>query len=65
MADDQYVKRQLANTRTQFDYQPPGVEINLKMGIPGDSLLQKSAEHWKKGVLHRLVRWDILASMLL
>ena len=55
MADDEYVKRQLANAKTQYDYQPPGVDINLMKGAPGDSLLKRSNDRFKRGAQHRLV----------
>lgn len=43
------------NEKTQFDSINSRIDINLKMGTPGENLLSKSKELMKKAALHRLV----------
>ena len=43
------------NEKTLFDYMSTGIDINLKMGTPGETLLRRSNEYMKKAALHRLV----------
>ena len=56
MADHQYTARRHVNEKTLFDDMGSGIDVNLKMGSPGDYLLRKSNELMKKATLHRLVR---------
>ena len=44
------------NDKTLFDYMSPGIDVNLKIGTPGETLLRRSTEYMKKAALHRLVR---------
>ena len=44
-----------ANEKTLYDYMSAGVDVNLKMGTPGKTLLCRSNELMKKAALHRLV----------
>lgn len=44
-----------ANEKTLFDCMFSSVDVNLKMGTPGEKLLSKSKEHMKKAAVHRLV----------
>ena len=55
MGDPQFAQRQMVNTKTQFDYQPPGVDINLIMGIPAEVLLKKACDRFSRGFTHKLV----------
>lgn len=43
------------NEKTLFDYMSRSVDVNLKMGTPGEKLLSKSKEHMKRAAVHRLV----------
>ena len=44
------------NEKTLFDYVAPGMDVNLKIGSPGEVLLKKSSQLMKTAALHRLVR---------
>ena len=54
MAGRQYTAKHV-NEKTQFDSINSRIDINLKMGTPGENLLSKSKELMKKAALHRLV----------
>jgi hypothetical protein len=43
------------NEKTLFDYMSQGIDVNLKMGTPPETLLRRSNEYMKKAALHRLV----------
>ena len=43
------------NEKTLFDYMSQGIDVNLKMGTPPETLLRRSNEYMKKVALHRLV----------
>jgi DNA-binding transcriptional MocR family regulator len=58
MADHQYTARRHVNEKTLFDDMGSGIDVNLKMGSPGDYLLRKSNELMKKATLHRLGESD-------
>ena len=54
MADEE-IERQRVNTRTQFDYIPPGVDVNLVMGAPTEVLLRKARDRYTQAFTHRMV----------
>ena len=56
MADQQYTSRKKVNEKTLFDYMDSDMDVNLKMGTPGEVLLKKSSQLMKTAALHRLVR---------
>ena len=55
MAEEQYTSRRNGNEKTLFDYMGAEVDVNLKMGTPGEHLLSKSREYMKIATLQRLV----------
>jgi hypothetical protein len=55
MDEKEFLQRQITNTKTQFDYQPPGVDINLIMGVPAEQLLNQAADRFTRGVNHKMV----------
>ena len=59
MAEQQYAARRHVNEKTLFDDMGSGIDVNLKMGTPGEYLLRKSNEYMKKATLHRLVRYEL------
>ena len=59
MAEQQYAVRRHVNEKTLFDDMGRGIDVNLKMGTPGEDLLRKSNEYMKKAALHRLVRSSV------
>lgn len=65
MSKQQYTARQGVNEKTLFDYMGSSVDVdvNLKMGTPGENLLSKCKELMKKASLHRLVGLHILNSL--
>lgn len=64
MGDEEFRRRQLANTKTQFDYKPPGIDVNLIMGCPPNHLLQKASFHFQAALNHRMVRSNALLNDL-
>ncbi|CAI7997374.1 Aromatic-amino-acid aminotransferase 1 [Geodia barretti] len=46
------------NEKTLFDYMSQGIDVNLKMGTPPETLLRRSNEYMKKAALHRLEKPD-------
>ena len=55
MSEQQYRARRAVNDKTLFDYMGSSVDVNLKMGTPGENLLSKCKELMKNASLHRLV----------
>ena len=64
MSEQQYTARRGVNEKTLFDCMGSSVDVNLKMGTPGENLLSKSKELMKKASLHRLVGLQIVTNSL-
>ena len=65
MSDEQYIRRESVNQSTLFDYMgSTGIDVNLKMGTPGEEQLKKSSEILKKAAVHRLVKCTARTQLL-